>query len=236
MKPTWNAISREGLKMYSITCDTLGLYARSVQDLELLAKIFHLKSDEPVPAQPFSVKGSKFGFVKGPTWQHAGQGTKDAMNLASRLLQEAGANVEEVDLPADFDKLPDWHAKILDGEGRVAFLGEYAHKDQLDPFIVDHIEKPISKLSQKEQLQSYDGCARLRPEIDSIAGRYAALITPSTVDEAPLGLKSTGNALFSETFISSSAQTPAKPLTDLIWTVLHVPVINVPGKLISMLL
>ena len=32
-KPTWNAISREGLKIHSVTCDTLGFFARTVDDM-----------------------------------------------------------------------------------------------------------------------------------------------------------------------------------------------------------
>lgn len=32
-KPTWNAISREGLKIHALTLDTLGFFTRSVDDL-----------------------------------------------------------------------------------------------------------------------------------------------------------------------------------------------------------
>ena len=32
-KPTWNAISREGLKIHALTLDTVGFFSRSVEDL-----------------------------------------------------------------------------------------------------------------------------------------------------------------------------------------------------------
>lgn len=64
LKPTWNSISREGLKVYSLTYDTLGLYARSVEDLKLLAKVFRLEDDVAPPAEPFQLKGAKFAFLK----------------------------------------------------------------------------------------------------------------------------------------------------------------------------
>lgn len=52
-----------------------------------------------------------------------------------------------------------------------------------------------TELSRKAQLEAYDGCARCRPVWDEIANQYDAIITPSAVDEAPLGLGSTGDAV-----------------------------------------
>jgi hypothetical protein len=52
-----------------------------------------------------------------------------------------------------------------------------------------------SKLSRKAQLESYDGCARLRPVWDEIAGKYDAVFTPSVPDEATVGIDNTGDAV-----------------------------------------
>lgn len=51
------------------------------------------------------------------------------------------------------------------------------------------------KLSRAEQLESYDGCARLRPIWDEIASQYDAVFTPSVPDVAPVGTTSTGDAV-----------------------------------------
>lgn len=122
-KPTWGSISREGLAQYSMTCDTLGLYARSVEDLQLLANVFQLADDESIPSQPFEIKGSKIAFVKTHVWPKAGPGGKGAWEKAKTLLEGKGAKVEEVELPAEFEKIADWHANVLAGEGRTSFLG-----------------------------------------------------------------------------------------------------------------
>jgi amidase len=106
-----------------MTCDTLGLYARSVEDLELLAKVFQLADDEPTPATPFSIKGAKVGFCKSPVWTKAGPGTRNAFEKAKELLKKSGATVEDIELPEDFAKIKEWHAKVLAGEGRSSFLG-----------------------------------------------------------------------------------------------------------------
>lgn len=138
-----------------------------------------------------------------------------AWDKAKELLQAAGAEVEDVELPADFEKLGTWHRNILHMEGQSSFLGDYIQsKDQLDPWVTKHVEND-SGTTRKEQLESYDNIARLRPVIDSIAAKYTALVTPSVTDEAPLleePLRFTGDASF-----------------NLMWTVLHTPVLNVPG-------
>jgi len=64
----------------------------------------------------------------------------------------------------------------------------------MDQWLLDSVENK-SKLTRKAQLESYDGCARLRPVWDEIAEKYDAVITPSVVDEAPLGIESTGDAV-----------------------------------------
>jgi len=122
-QPTWGAISREGLAEYSMTCDTLGLYARSVEDLELLGKVFQLADDELFPSSPFSLKCAKIAFCKTHVWPKAGPGAKNAWSKAKELLGKEGANVEEIELPKEFENIKEWHGNVLAGEGRTSFLG-----------------------------------------------------------------------------------------------------------------
>ncbi|KAG4439657.1 hypothetical protein IFR05_004854 [Cadophora sp. M221] len=185
-KPTWNAISREGLAIYSLTLDTLGLYARSVTDLQLLSSVFRLSDDTPIPSSPFQLPGSRIAFAKTHIWPKAGPGLKTAFEKAKGLLQSKGAVVEELELPEEFAMVGEWHKRVCEGDGRSSFLGT--------------------------QLEAYDGCAKLRPVWDEIASRYDAVLTPSVPDEAPVGIKSTGDASFCS-----------------MWTILHVPALNIPG-------
>ena len=106
-----------------MTCDTLGLYARSVEDLELLAKVFQLADDEPIPDTPFSLQGAKVAFCKSPVWKKAGPGTQKAFEKAQNILKNTNAIVEELELPTDFSNIHEWHGNVLAGEGRTSFLG-----------------------------------------------------------------------------------------------------------------
>ncbi|KAK7031344.1 amidase signature domain-containing protein [Favolaschia claudopus] len=210
-KPTWGAISREGVKICSLNFDTMGFFTRSVADLELLADAVKFEDDEKAPA-PFAVAGAKFAVCKTHVWFEAGQGTVDALNLAVRLLRDQGASVEELELPDEFASVRQSHLTVFERDAGVTFLNEYARaKAQLDPVIVQFIENP-SKQSHKDYLKALDNLAQLRPKWDSIASNYDAIVTPSVVDEAPEGLASTGN-----------------PALCALWTALHTPVVNIPG-------
>ncbi|KAI0466658.1 amidase [Xylaria cf. heliscus] len=211
LKPTWSAVTREGLKFYAPTLDTIGFFARCVEDLELVADLFGVEDDQ-APTENFEVKGAKFAVVKTVVWPEARLGTASALETGAQLLKDHGAEVEEIELPAEFDKVPDWYHILLHAEGRVTFLPEYRlAKDQLSSFIVGHVENEV-EISRAAQLEAYDRIAALRPQIDEIAKKYAAILTPSVVDEAPVGVESTGSPAFNG-----------------IWTSLHTPVVNIPG-------
>lgn len=194
-KPTWNSISREGQKIYSLILDTLGLYARSVDDLQLLAGVFGLKDDEP-PTARFKVKGAKFGFMKTASWDNAGPGTKAAMAKAKELLVAHHAEVEDIEMPADLVDLLKWHETVLYTDGKTAFLPEYcAGREKLSGFLTGHVEN-VNQYTHAAQLKAFDRIAAARPRVDEILARYAAIITPSVPDEAPVGIEGTGSAVF----------------------------------------
>jgi Asp-tRNA(Asn)/Glu-tRNA(Gln) amidotransferase A subunit family amidase len=142
MKPTYNAISPEGQQAFAPTFDTLGFFARSVEDLQLLADVFALKDDESprdIPLEEVSV-----ALIKTPMWPWAGPGTVAAMKESATILQKSGAQVEEVSFPpevADVEALERIQKVIISGEAQVTFLREYrVDKTNLAPEIRDIIE------------------------------------------------------------------------------------------------
>lgn len=168
------------------------------------------------------MKGAKIGFLKTPYFPNAGPGTQNAWSKAQELLQAHGAQVEDIELPADwnFDKVLDWHADVLTGEGRSSFLGHSLSsklQSQSDPKrvlgddILKHLENRRG-VTATSLMAAYDALSALRPKWDALANQYDVIITPSVADEAPLGLGNTGDMSF------------CSP-----WTALHVPAINLPG-------
>ncbi|KAF4341230.1 amidase [Fusarium beomiforme] len=209
-KPTWGAITREGQKFCSPMVDTIGFFSRSISDFEVLADLFALHDEEE---SSFShVKGSKFAVCRTSKWDMAGEGTIAAMDKAVELLKAHGAEVEELDLGPDFDKVVDWHLTLVRLEGATSLWPEYYQaKEKLDPALVQGVEELV-KISRRARLDAYDGLAALRPRFDKMADDYAAVLVPSVIDEAPAGLNNTGSPIFAAT-----------------WTGLHTPVVNIPG-------
>ncbi|PNY22476.1 Glutamyl-tRNA(Gln) amidotransferase subunit A, partial [Tolypocladium capitatum] len=211
-KPTWGLISTEGVGRFSVSLDTVGFFARSVDDLDLLAKLFRLDFDYTRPRKPFTIKGARVALVKTHVWDHATPGTQAAWEKARSLLAKAGAVLEDVELPDSFRKCHDWREVIAAGEARSAFLSKYVLSTQkLHPTLKAFVQNK-NKPTRKEMLEAYDGVAQLRPQWDNIASKYDAVLTPSSVDQAPEGLENTGSAVF-----------------NAMWTILHAPSLNVPG-------
>ena len=209
MKPTWNRVSREGVRMYSATLDTVGWYGRSVQDLILTGEAFGLQPWAP----QVSLRGLRVGLCRSPAWPLIEPSGAAALERAGKRLTEAGAIVEELVLEDRFDGLRAAHAAISHREAGVAFLPEYVNAlPLLAPGLKDKVEN-VDAISDRKLLESYALADSCRVAFDAMFGASLdAVLTPSAPGEAPRGLDTTGNAVFNQ-----------------MWTLLHVPCVNVPA-------
>lgn len=197
MKPTLNVISAEGVKVVSFNIDTCGFFARSIEDLQLIADVFALRKDDPLKTA--SLKEARVAFIKTPLWPMAGPGTMAAMEKAAKILENHGVKVEEVDLPSEFSDvhtLRRTHKTVLNVEAQTAFLVEYRmDKTKLDPKIRGLVEN-ASNFTLKETVEAVDRYANMRSTFDKFAANFSAIITPSAVDVAPHGLDDMGDSSF----------------------------------------
>jgi len=210
MKPTWAAINREGAKIYSMTCDTIGLYSRSVADLELLCDAYGIVDD--APPRPVRLEGARIGVCRSPFWDKAEEGTHQALAQAAKRLAAAGAKVEDLELPAEFGGLGPAQLTIIAMEGKAAFLDLYRRRHELLHDEFRALVENRKKLSYADLRAAYDLAGRCRPVFDEIARGYDAIITPAAPGEAPLGLNTNGDPVFNR-----------------MWTLLHAPCVTVPG-------
>lgn len=209
-KPTHGLVSSEGVKPFSPTLDTIGWYARSADDLRLLAEVFEVCETVAAPA----AASLRIGICRTEYWSRAEPGMRDAMATAERLLRAAGAQVEAVEFGPELAALNDLKETVMRVEGRVAFLDlERAKSELLSPGIV----KRMADAKQRGHgalRDALDRAAVARIAFDRLAGGYDALLTPAANGEAPLGLASTGDPIFNG-----------------LWTLLHAPCVSVPGLL-----
>uniref|UniRef100_A0A0B7KFE5 Amidase domain-containing protein n=1 Tax=Bionectria ochroleuca TaxID=29856 RepID=A0A0B7KFE5_BIOOC len=212
LKPTWGALSTEGVGRFSISCDTLGFYTRNMDDLSLLSQIVRISPGSRNIPPPLRPSSCRVALIRSPMWPKAGPGTRGAWEQADRVLQQAGATVVHVELPNVFNRCYDWRETIVSSEARAAFLPRYLQaKEQLHSSIRKYVESKEYP-SGEAVCEAYDCIGQLRNRWDKIAGEFDFVLTPSVPDEAPVGLEWTGSSAFCT-----------------LWTILHAPALNVPG-------
>src|SRR5947199_77114 len=220
-KPTHGLIPRPGMFMLSRTCDHVGLIARTVEDLALLAEplVAFVERDldtRPRARVPFvEVVGEEpplppiFAFVKTPQWRHAAEDTKAAF---AELVEKLGDRVEEVELFPSALEAWSWHEIISGAEMAMNLELEWEKgRDRLS----DHLRARIERGRHVQALDYLRALSRLRPVYGTFREifeqRYDANLTPAAPGTAPKGLASTGEPVFST-----------------LWTLCGMPAVSVP--------
>lgn len=224
-KPSSGLISRAGVQLFSKTLDHIGVFTRSVADAALLAAclvgfdrgdaagldsalIFRQPSqDSQALARP-----PRLALVRTPAWHLADAAQRENLFETARRLRAAGAQVDELELPPEFDRAHQLHRAIMFGEGARALRGlQAAHRAELSARLNGLIDEggaiPDDALEQALAARLDVGRA-LHP----ILREYDALITPPATGEAPATLAHTGDPAFCT-----------------IWTLTGVPAISIPS-------
>ena len=207
-KPTWGMVSAEGAKTFSPSMDTVGWFARTADDLILV-------NDALSPVEPETpdvrIEGARIAVCRSPVWGQAGAATREALAQESVRLAAAGAIVTELDLPQPFDQLVDVQKCIMLSEGRATFLAEY-RKDpgRLHPGLRSQVENAAG-YTLAQLREAHDIAANCRRAFDAIAGEFDAVLTPSTIGDAPMATEGSGAMIF-----------------NAIWSLLQTPCVNVP--------
>ena len=209
LKPTWGVVSREGAKLCSAYCDTIGWYGRAVADLKLVAEAFRLR--DLAAQQPVTVKGLRVAVCKSPFWSKAEPAGQKALATAAERLQKAGARVEELELPSKFGGMNHAQRTVMQGEGGPAFLPELlTHGERLHDEFRGMAENKL-QITGAMMVESYDLIADCAKTFDGMFTGFDVVLTPAVPGEAPEGLHTTGDWVF-----------------NAMWTALHTPCLAIP--------
>ena len=97
-KPTYNTFNKIGVWPAAESIDTIGLLARSLDDIELLTAVLRMQAPQPPRTIERARRGSDCAAPKSGTT--AQPETKAAVEGAAAALGKAGATVREVDIAA----------------------------------------------------------------------------------------------------------------------------------------
>lgn len=194
--------------------DTPGFISRSVQGIQAVCHEFNIGTFSP-PALALDPSRLKIGFVKTELFDRkATQEMKRVWKLARLSLEQAGVTVCDVELGSRFNNLGGVEGRLtglVESEIGTSLARDYVKGYKL---LSDKARRGIAQgiaVDKAKMTALGDELSTLRPVVDQIAGRYDALITPSTPGEADdRSIVADYNYL-------------------IMWTGLHVPMITMPG-------
>ena len=210
-KPSFRLLPTVGLKAFSWSLDTVGLFAAGIADVAYFAE--HLMG-RPMRVDEAESGAPRIGLLRTHIWAEASPDMQQAVELAAALAAKAGATVIDLAMPAALIEAFEAHEIIQNYQAAQALAWEVdAHREAISPALL-----AVLDAGRAIPPDVYD-----RARGQAKRGRFAlktlfteagidAILTPSATGVAPAGLDYTGDHAFNR-----------------LWTLMGTPAINVPG-------
>ncbi len=220
-KPSYGLVSRHGVLRQSPFLDQVGVFTRTVEDAALLAQTM-IGQDPEDPAthgvgaippllatcQSEPPVTPRFGFMRTSRWDQLDAASREGLE---EVVDALGNRVSEIQGGPAFDSA--WEALATVNSAEMAtWYGPIFERaaDHFEPVAAEMMERGAAV-----RAPDYINAMASRPLINGILEEYFleydAIVTPAATGEAPRGLDSTGDPMFS---------TP--------WTFCGVPAITLP--------
>ena len=211
-RPTWGDIRCHGVMEASGSVDTVGLIARSVEDIALYRDVVLGVTPQPLAAQIMPPpRQFRIGFCRTPYWDQCETSTQQSLEDCAAKLAKAGAKVTDVTLPDAFSQLDDAHRWVTSFEfARNRAWEINNHYDMISETLRNNRLKDGLACSFDKYRESRSTLARLRRMMHDVFSSYDVLLVPAASGEAPVGLNATGNA--AHCLIGTSTHVPCMTL------------------------
>ncbi len=209
-KPTFGDFSRVGIKMQCHSVDTLGLMARTLDDIALfrsaVLKLPPVRIDRDI-GRP------RIGICRSPVWDKAEPETKALIEETATRLSDKGASVMDVAFAAPFADIIDDHAAITGFESVRNYADErLRNPDKVSDELMNGPMKRGLAVSFDRYVAAQRKATAFKPHVDSLFDKVDLLLTPSAPGEAPQGIEFTGDPVFNS-----------------IWTLAGTPCVTLPA-------
>jgi len=222
-KPEHGRISTYGVMPMSWTMDHVGIFTRNVEDVALVLHVMAgydsrdpRSINQPVPDYLSSIvdrQKPRLGLVRQYFFDHAEDEMKKHTQQVAKRLSQAGADIEEVTLPASFFSVSENRRTIL-GVEDYAYHQEMfeSNKDRYSVSVRELLNEG-SNVSAVEYARALQTRLQQRVDITLLMSHFDALITPGAPGTAP------------------PATITGNPVMQLPWSTIGVPAINLPTGL-----
>lgn len=209
-KPTFGDFNRVGIKMQCHSVDTLGLMARTLDDIALFrAAVLKL----PPVRIDRDIGRPRIGVCRSPVWDQAEPETRALIEATATLLSDKGASVVDVSFAPQFTDIIDDHAAITGFESVRNYADErLRNPDKVSDELMSGPMKRGLAVSFERYVAAQRKATAFKAHVDSLFDKVDLLLTPGAPGEAPKGLAATGDPVFNS-----------------IWTLAGTPCVTLPA-------
>jgi len=208
-KPSHGAIDIAGVKPFSPSLDTVGTFARTLEDTELLHRV--LTGEDPGMPDLVSERPKRIGLCRSAYWDKAEAATAAAIERAADAFRRNSIEVAELELPEPCRGLNEVQQTIMAFEALLSYAAEWRRqRDKLSAKLAELLES-AQGIAERHYEAALSYAAAARASFDGVFAKVDAILTPSAPGEAPHGIAATGEPVFNRQ-----------------WTLLHVPCVTIP--------
>jgi len=220
LKPTFGSVSRVGIAWQSLPLDTIGSYGRSIEDVALLGEVMTASDPGDPDCGPRSraplreialqepPRRPRIAFLRTPVW---GKGEARMHAAIEGFAASLGDDCEEVTLPERMAEAWAWHRTVV-YFGVAHFYGPL--RDYYGDLMSPHLSQIVAEgreIGSAANRQAIADRETVNAALAEIFARFDAILTPASPGPAPLGLETTGQAIF-----------------NAFWTYAGTPCVNLP--------
>lgn len=220
-KPSFGLIPRTGMLKTTDSLDSVGMFARCIDDLALLFDTIRVHGiDYPIAHAALNdtqrqTRGNKpwrVGLLRGPKWEHAeGYAQQALVDFGNQIRALEHVQATDFTLPEVFQQAHTIHTTIYDRALAYYFKEEFAAKTLVSTVMYDIVQRG-NQIAMPVYQAAIAAQTQLAHQLDHILEQqYDIVIDLSTGGEALKGLDSVDR-------LDNS----------LIWTLCGVPALNIP--------
>lgn len=210
MKPSRGWTPTAGVWLLAESLDTLGLFARRAEDLELVYRSLR----NPAFAQRRRERPARraAAVMRAAEWAESDREVHDALDDVARRLSRSGWHVSELQMPPAWRPLAEAHSTVMDVEVAMNMRASLGPRVGL----ISEKARTIVARGDETSAAAYLDALRIRTAalapLGGIEESFDVILAPSALGVAPEGLEFTGD-----------------PVMCRPWTLLGLPCANVPA-------
>ncbi|MBD3897642.1 amidase [Halomonas sp. ML-15] len=208
-KPTFDTVSAAGVKSFAPSLDTLGWFARHIEDI---CTTYSALTRAPRIAPLASLAGVRVGVRSLPGDVAPDDDTEQALRHAQARLEQAGAELVPLELDARYEALIEHQKVVMAYEAAQTLASEYARfAAQMGSKLVELLEEGRA-IGHERYLEARRATNTMQQALSGVFDEQVdVILAASAAGVAPEGIEATGDPLYCRA-----------------WTLLGVPCLNLP--------